>query len=122
MVAAALSSLALLVSLRRNKLMVQGLVSAACVIAGTAIVAPRHFDDMKSSFVDGVIYKGHQAEGLLGSRLPPGRKHYKSLRKIRISEAASVPVPRETSRLARYTIYFNGIDEPRAWQQLSRDY
>jgi len=71
MVAAALSSLALLVSLRRNKLIVQGLVSAACVIAVTAIVAPRHFDDMKSSFVDGVIYKGHQAQGLLGSRLPP---------------------------------------------------
>jgi len=71
MLAAALSSLALLVSLRRNKLIVQGLVGAACLIAITAIVAPRHFEDMKSSFVDGVIYKGHQAEGLLGSRLPP---------------------------------------------------
>jgi O-antigen ligase len=71
MLAAALSSLALLVSLRRNKLIVQGLVGAACVIAVTAIAAPRHFDDMKSSFVEGVIYKGHQAEGLLGSRLPP---------------------------------------------------
>jgi hypothetical protein len=71
MLAAALSSLVLLVSLRRNKLIVQGLVGTACLIAGTAIVAPRHFDDMKSSFVDGVIYKGHQAEGLLGSRLPP---------------------------------------------------
>jgi O-antigen ligase len=71
MLAAALSSLALLVSLRRNKLIVQGLVSAACLMAVTAIVAPRHFEDMKSSFVDGIIYKGHQAEGLLGSRLPP---------------------------------------------------
>ena len=71
MLAAALSCLVLLVSLRRKKLIVQGLVSAACLVAVTAIVAPRHFDDMKSSFVDGVIYKGHQAEGLLGSRLPP---------------------------------------------------
>src|SRR5207237_2613605 len=71
MLAATLSSLALLFSLRRHKLIVQGLVSAVCVIAVTAIVAPRHFDDMKSSFVEGVIYKGHEREGLLGSRLPP---------------------------------------------------
>lgn len=71
MLATAISMLALLIGLRRNKLIVQGLVGAACVIAITAIVAPRHFDDMKTSFVDGVIYKGHQAEGLLGSRIPP---------------------------------------------------
>jgi O-antigen ligase len=71
MLAAALSMLTLLISLRRNKLIVQGLVGAACVIAVTAIAAPRHFDDMKTSFVEGVIYKGHHEEGLLGSRLPP---------------------------------------------------
>jgi O-antigen ligase len=71
MMAAALSMLALLISLRRNKLIVQGLVGVACVIAITAIGAPRHFDDMKTSFVEGVIYKGHQDQGLLGSRLPP---------------------------------------------------
>jgi O-antigen ligase len=71
MLAAGLSMLTLLVGLRRNKLIVQGLVGAACVLAITAIGAPRHFDDMKTSFVEGVIYKGHQNEGLLGSRLPP---------------------------------------------------
>lgn len=71
MLAAGLSMLTLLVGLRRNKLILQGLVGAGCVVAITAIAAPQHFDDMKSSFIDGVIYKGHQDEGLLGSRLPP---------------------------------------------------
>ncbi|MBI3475479.1 MAG: O-antigen ligase family protein [Acidobacteria bacterium] len=71
MMAALLSMLVLLVSLRRNRLIVQGLVGVGCVIAITAIGAPRHFDDIKTSFVEGVIYKGHQDQGLLGSRLPP---------------------------------------------------
>ncbi len=71
MLAAAFSMLVLLLSLRRNKLIVQGLVGVACVIAVTAIAAPRRFDDMKTAFVEGVIYKGHQGEGLLGSRVTP---------------------------------------------------
>lgn len=71
MLAAVLTMLALLISLRRNKLILQGVVGAGCVIAITAIGAPRHFDDLKTSFVEGVIYKGHQDQGLLGSRLPP---------------------------------------------------
>jgi O-antigen ligase len=71
MLATCISMLTLLVGLRRNKLIVQGLVGAACVLAITAIAAPRHFDDMKTSFVEGVIYKGHQNEGLLGSRFSP---------------------------------------------------
>ena len=71
MLAAAFSLLTLLVGVRRNKLIVQGLVAVACVLAVTAIAAPRHFDDLKTSFVEGVVYKGHQDEGLLGSRLAP---------------------------------------------------
>jgi len=71
MLATVLSMLTLLIGLRRNKLIIQGLVGIGCVLAITAIVAPRHFDDMKTSFVEGVIYKGHQDEGLLGSRLAP---------------------------------------------------
>src|SRR5258708_2182461 len=69
--AAVISLLALLVGLRRNKLIVQGLVGVGCVLAVTAIAIPRHFDDVKTSFVEGVVYKGHQDEGLLGSRLSP---------------------------------------------------
>ena len=71
MLAAALSMLTLLVGLRRNKLIVQALVGAGCIVAITAIAMPTHFDDMKSSFVEGVIYKGHQNEGLMGSRMKP---------------------------------------------------
>ena len=71
LLAMAISMLLLLIGLRRNKLIMQGLVGLACVVAVTAIAAPTRFDDMKASFIDGVIYKGHQNEGLLGSRLPP---------------------------------------------------
>ena len=71
MLAAGLSMLALLLALRRNKLILQGLVGACCVLAITAIATPGRLDEIKTSFVAGVIYKGHQAEGLLGSRLTP---------------------------------------------------
>jgi O-antigen ligase len=71
MLATALTILVLLISLRRNKLIVQGLFGLGCVIAITAIVAPRHFDDLKTSLVEGVIYKGHEDQGVLGSRLAP---------------------------------------------------
>jgi O-antigen ligase len=80
MLGAALSMLVLLVGLRRNKLIVQGLVGAACVIAVTAIAAPRHFDEMKTSFVEGIIYKGHQAEGVLGSRVTPWQETVRAIR------------------------------------------
>jgi len=71
MMAAALAMLLLLSCLRRNRLIIQGLVGAGCMLAISAIAAPQHFDDMKTSFVEGVIYKGHHDQGLLGSRLPP---------------------------------------------------
>ncbi|MFY9558897.1 MAG: O-antigen ligase family protein [Terriglobales bacterium] len=74
MLAACLAMLVLLLGLRRHKLILQGLVGAACVVAITAIAVPAHFDELKNSLVTGVIYKGHQDQGLLGSRLTPWRE------------------------------------------------
>jgi len=71
MLAAALSMLALLLATRRNKLILQGLAGACCILAVSALATPDRFDERKTSFVSGVIYKGHQAEGLFGSRLTP---------------------------------------------------
>ena len=71
MLAAGLAMFVLLLGMRRNKLILQGLVGVTCVLAISAIATPDRFDEMRTSFVAGVIYKGHQTEGLLGSRLPP---------------------------------------------------
>lgn len=71
MLAAFLSMFALLLGLRRNKLLLQGILGIICVTAVTAIGAPGRFDELRSSVVSGVIYKGHQNQGLLGSRLSP---------------------------------------------------
>ena len=71
MLASGLSILLLLVGLRRYRLIVQGAFGIACIVAVTAIVAPNRFDDTKESLVSGVIYKGHEEQGLLGSRLSP---------------------------------------------------
>ena len=79
MLAAGFSMLALLIALRRYKLIVHGLVGVTCVLAMSAIAAPRHFDDMKASFVEGVVYKGHQNEGLLGSRISPWEKAMRNI-------------------------------------------
>jgi len=77
MLAAGLSMLALLLGLRRHKLILQGVVGAACVLAITAIAAPHRLDDLQNSIVTGVIYKGHQAQGLFGSRLTPWQETVK---------------------------------------------
>jgi O-antigen ligase len=69
--AAAVSLLLLLIGLRRQKLIIQGGIAAASVILIGAIVAPRHFEDLKTSFTEGLVYKGHQSEGILGSRRSP---------------------------------------------------
>jgi O-antigen ligase len=71
MMASVLSMMTLLICLRRNRLIIQGLVGIGCVIAITAIIAPTHFDEMKTSLVEGVIYKGHADQGLLASRVSP---------------------------------------------------
>ncbi len=69
--AAGVSMLLLLLGIRRQKLILQGAIAAACVVAFTAVAAPGHFEDLKTSFTEGVVYKGHQSEGLLGSRRTP---------------------------------------------------
>jgi O-antigen ligase len=71
LLAAFVAIFALLVGLRRQKLMIQGLIGAACVVAITAIAVPHHFEELRSSFTEGVIYKGHREQGLLGSRVTP---------------------------------------------------
>jgi len=71
MLGAAASMLVVLIGVRRHKLILKGLLAGAGVVAITAIAAPGHFDELNSSLVSGVIYKGQQEQGLLGSRLTP---------------------------------------------------
>lgn len=71
MLASAVSIVALLLALRSYKLMARGAVVLAGIVALTALLQPASFDQYKNSLVTGVIYKGHEQEGLLGSRLSP---------------------------------------------------
>jgi O-antigen ligase len=71
MLAAIVATLALLIGLRRQKLMVQGLIGVTCLVAITIIVAPQHFEELNDAVMTGVVYKGHREEGLLGSRMTP---------------------------------------------------
>jgi len=80
LLAAFVAIFALLVGLRRQKLMIQGLIGAACVVAITAIAVPHHFEELRSSFTEGVIYKGHREQGLLGSRLTPWQETVQVIR------------------------------------------
>jgi O-antigen ligase len=77
MLAATAAILVFLVSVRRHKLILKGLLGLACLTAITAIVKPRDFDELKSSIISGVIYKGHEDQGLLGSRLTPWQETLK---------------------------------------------
>ena len=80
MLATCLAMLLLLIALRRHKLILQGMMGALCVVALTAIITPSRFDTFKTSLVSGVIYKGHQDQGILGSRLTPWQKTVQVIR------------------------------------------
>lgn len=65
------------VALRRYRLLIQGTVAFVCMAAlSVALVPSEQADDMPayredSSVADTLLYKGHQDEGVLGSRLTP---------------------------------------------------
>jgi O-antigen ligase len=71
MLACTISMLVLLVGLRQQRLIVRGTIAITCLIAITAIAAPRRLEEWKRSIKGDVIYKGHFEQGLLGSRMTP---------------------------------------------------
>jgi O-antigen ligase len=69
--AAGVSVLALCISLRRQRLLLQGMFAVILFLAGAAVAYPSHFDSFTSALTSEVFYKGKEAGGLLGSRLSP---------------------------------------------------
>ena len=65
------------VALRRYRLLIQGTVAFVCVAAlSVALLPSEQMEDMptrreESSLAETLLYKGHQDEGVLGSRLTP---------------------------------------------------
>ena len=78
--ATAVATLLLLLGARHHKLLLKGIVAMVCVLAVSALVAPVRFNDLKDSFIEGVVYKGHQTEGLLGSRRTPWEETVAAIR------------------------------------------
>jgi hypothetical protein len=78
--ATGVSILLLLLGARHHRLLLKGIVATACVLAVSALVAPGSFNDLKASFIEGVVYKGHQTEGLLGSRRTPWQETAAAIR------------------------------------------
>jgi O-antigen ligase len=75
--AAAVACCLTCVALRRYRLLIQGTVAFLCMAAlSVALVPSEQKEDMPayhedSSMADTLLYKGHQDEGVLGSRLTP---------------------------------------------------
>jgi hypothetical protein len=75
--AAVISCCVTCISLRRYRLLVQGAVAFVCVAALATVLAPSEsIVDMpthreETSLADIFLYKGHETEGVLGSRLTP---------------------------------------------------
>ena len=69
--AAACVALVLCISLREYKLLLKGTAILLLGMSAMAILAPSFFDGEVTEFSDAVIYKGHRAEGILGSRRSP---------------------------------------------------
>src|SRR5205085_1339547 len=69
----------LCLSLKKNRLMIQGIAVTVCVICLFAIAAPSRLDMFMSESQDSLIYKGHRDEGVLGSRQEPWRQTMRSV-------------------------------------------
>ena len=76
LVAAAVSSLLLCIALRRYRLLIKGVAVALLAAVVAAAVVPLTTDKPgeSESFVSAFLYKGHEAQGLLGSRQSPWEK------------------------------------------------
>ncbi len=71
MLAAIVSVLALLLALRRQRLLMQGCFLVFAFGALAAVLQPAHFDELVSTFTGNVVYKGKPEGGVLGSRKTP---------------------------------------------------
>lgn len=72
MAAAFICCVLLCVALRKYRMLVNGMIVIAIVVAGAAILRPEDFSNTVAALTDTVIFKGKGPnEGLLGSRLTP---------------------------------------------------
>jgi O-antigen ligase len=82
MAAAAISSALLCLSLRKYKLLTQGIGIILILVAVVAIVAPERFSNSVSDLSSEVLYKGRavRGEGVLGSRESPWQDSIDTIR------------------------------------------
>jgi len=71
MAAAAVSTIILCFSLKRQKLLLQAAFTLLFFVAVAGVVAPAHFDDFTGTVTSAVMYKGQRQQGVLGSRRTP---------------------------------------------------
>ena len=71
MVAGAIATVVLCLSLRKQRLIIQGTIVVVFFLTLAAIVEPAHFERFTASFTSSVLYKGKQEKGLFGSRKTP---------------------------------------------------
>jgi O-antigen ligase len=67
----AVAMLVLCVSLRQNRLIVQGVAVAVCLVSVFAILAPGKLKNFASESTETLVYKGHHEGGILASRKSP---------------------------------------------------
>jgi O-antigen ligase len=71
MLAAAIAVITLCMSLRRQRLLLQGAFVGVFVLACGAVLNPTHFDNFVNSVTSEILYKGKHEMGVLGSRASP---------------------------------------------------
>lgn len=81
MAAAFICCVLLCVALRKYRMLVNGMIVIAIVVAGAAILRPEQFSNTVAALTDTVIFKAKGPnEGLLGSRLSPWQAAIDSIR------------------------------------------
>jgi O-antigen ligase len=82
MVAAFISCGLLCMVLRKYRMLINGVVVLAILVAGAAVLRPEQFSNTVAALTDTVIFKGKDpSEGLLGSRISPWQAAVDSIHK-----------------------------------------
>ena len=78
--AALVSSIALCICLRRQRLLIEGTFLIVLILAVAAVVAPTHFEQFSMNISNDLFYKGKKEKGMFGSRQGPWQETVTSLK------------------------------------------
>jgi O-antigen ligase len=79
--AATITSIAVCICLRRQRLLIEGAFLLVLILAVAAVIEPARFEQFSSNLTTDILYKGKKEQGVFGSRQSPWQDTVASLKR-----------------------------------------